>query len=200
MKLTPDLTLTLPPLPCPLVLASASPRRRELLGAMGQSFTVRCADVPEDLPNGIDPQEAVLTLARRKCAAVLPLSKGCAVIAADTVVALDGKILGKPKSEEDALAMLTALSGRTHEVFTGVAVGYGDSITVRADRTAVTFRPLSREEILAYIKTGEPMDKAGAYGIQGGAGHFAVAIDGALDNVIGLPTRLLADMLMGELL
>ena len=183
---------------CPLVLASGSPRRRELMLEMGLTFTVKCADVDEDLPLGIAPCDAVTMLSDRKCRAVLPSTAGCAVIAADTVVALDGEILGKPKDAADAHRMLAALSGRTHEVFTGVAVGYGDIVTVRAARTAVTFRPMSDEEISAYIATGEPMDKAGAYGIQGGAGRFVAATDGDIDNVIGLPTRLLAEML-GEL-
>ena len=183
---------------CPLVLASGSPRRRELMTDMGLTFTVRTADVDEALPSGIAPRDAVLMLSDRKCRAVLPSAAGCAVIAADTVVALDGEILGKPKDAADAHRMLAALSGRTHEVFTGVAVGYGDTITARAARTAVTFRPLTEDEILAYIATGEPMDKAGAYGIQGGAGRFVAATDGDIDNVIGLPTRLLAEML-GEL-
>ena len=180
---------------CPVILASASPRRRELLSAMGVAFSVMSADVDEALPEGISPLDAVLLLARRKCEAVLPRAEGAIVIAADTVVALDGKILGKPVDRDDALGMLTALSGRTHEVYTGVAVGYGGSLTVRADRTAVTFRPLTPPEILAYIETGEPMDKAGAYGIQGGAAGFVASLSGEVDNVIGLPTRLLADML-----
>ena len=183
---------------CPLVLASGSPRRRELMSDMGLCFTVRSADVDESLPDRISPRDAVLALSERKCRAVLPSAAGCAVIAADTVVALDGEILGKPQDEADARRMLRALSGRTHEVFTGVALGYGDRVIARAARTAVSFRPLDEAEILAYIETGEPMDKAGAYGIQGGAGRFVAATDGDIDNVIGLPTRLLAEML-GEL-
>ena len=176
-----------------VILASGSPRRRELCTAMGLTFTVKTSDVDETIPTGTSPREAVEMLSRRKAEAVLPAD--AIVIAADTVVAIGDTILGKPTDEADAHAMLCMLGGRTHDVFTGVTVCYHGRILTASAETAVTFRPLRDEEITAYIATGEPMDKAGAYGIQGLGGALVESIDGEFDNVVGLPCRLLKEML-----
>lgn len=176
-----------------IVLASGSPRRRELCTAMGLDFTVRTSDVDEAIPIGTPPREAVMMLSRRKAEAVF--GGDAVVIAADTVVALGDSILGKPQSRAEAHAMLSMLSGRTHAVFTGVTVAYRGRLLCDAEETLVTFRRLTDAEIDAYIATGEPMDKAGAYGIQGLGGALVAATEGELDNVVGLPCRLLAKML-----
>ena len=179
-----------------LILASASPRRHELLTAAGIPHTVLTADVDESLPAGIPPHKAVEMLSARKAAAVLPLAPhGASVLAADTVVALDGEILGKPRSEADAVRMLTALSGRAHAVYTGVTLTDGKTtVTVHA-KTSVHMRIITEEEIVSYIKTGEPMDKAGAYGIQGRASLFVTGIVGDYANVVGLPVSLVGSIL-----
>lgn len=176
-----------------MILASGSPRRRELCTAMGLTFTVRTSDVDESIPEGMRPREAVEMLSRRKAEAILP--SDAIVIAADTVVALGDSILGKPQSERDARVMLSMLSGRRHEVFTGVTVGYRGRLLTASDVTEVIFRTLTDGEITDYLATGEPMDKAGAYGIQGLGGALVEAIDGEFDNVVGLPSRLLHSML-----
>jgi septum formation protein len=170
-----------------LILASGSPRRLELLTRMGLTFTVLAPDVDErvDAP----PREAVMILARRKAmAAAEGLTEGV-VLAADTLVAVDGEALGKPCDIDDARTMLRRLSGREHEVFTGVCLL--DAATgkqaLHTERTGVVFRALSDEEIDIYVATGEPMDKAGAYGIQGGAFRFVTEIHGSFENVMGLP-------------
>ena len=182
-----------------LILASASPRRHELLTAAGIPHTVKTADTDESLPDGIAPEEAVQLLSAKKAAAVAPLvPAGSLVLAADTVVALDKKILGKPRDEADALRMLSALSGRAHTVYTGVTVTDGAKTVTAFAATAVHMRPLSDEEILAYIKTGEPMDKAGAYGIQGRAVFFVTRIEGDYANVVGLPVSLVGEILARE--
>ena len=178
-----------------VVLASASPRRRELLGGMGIPFTVIVSEADESLADGTPPVEGVAIVAARKARAVLPLAPDALIIAADTTVDLDGTSLGKPRSEAEALSMLLSLAGRTHAVHTGVAVAYRGRLLTATDTTAVTFRPFDRREALAYIATGEPMDKAGAYGIQGKGGALVAATDGEFDNVVGLPCRLLADLL-----
>lgn len=179
-----------------LILASASPRRHELLTAAGIPHTVLTADVDESLPHGISPHEAVKTLSLRKARAVLPLApKGAIVLAADTVVALGGEILGKPKDKEDARRMLTALSGREHHVFTGITLTDGEKSLTAHERTTVRMRKLTPAEIDAYIATGEPMDKAGAYGIQARASLFVTGIEGDYANVVGLPVRLVGDLL-----
>ena len=180
-------------MPPPIILASASPRRRDLLLGMGLTFTVKCADVDESIPEGMWPQEAVEMLSRRKAEAVP--SEDAVVIAADTVVALGDLILGKPQDEAHARRMLCMLSGRTHEVFTGVTVAYRGKLLTDSAATSVTFRTMTDDDITAYIKTGEPMDKAGAYGIQGLGGALVTEIEGDFDNVVGLPCRLLAEML-----
>ena len=176
-----------------IILASGSPRRRELCTAMGLTFTVRTSDVDETVPEGTWPCEAVEMLSRRKAEAVL--GEDAVVIAADTVVALGDMILGKPQDEAHARRMLLMLSGRTHEVFTGVTVAYRGRILTASDVTEVIFRTLTDGEITDYLATGEPMDKAGAYGIQGLGGALVEAIDGEFDNVVGLPCKLLHRML-----
>ena len=168
----------------------------------GYRFRVLVSRADETLPEDTPPAEGVRILAERKAKAVqstLPpdilQSAPVFVIGADTLVELDGVPLGKPKNEADATAMLSALSGARHRVVTGVAVAVGDKIFSGAETTTVTFRPLSQEEIAEYVATGEPMDKAGAYGIQAGADRFVRKVDGEVDNVIGLPRKLLAKLL-----
>ncbi len=213
-----------------LVLASASPRRRELLAQTGYSFEVHPAHIPEEPYPNEDPIAYVTRLAREKAQAVFaelsnnpepdhqqmlgapsfsrslrkgwettnpvrPSVSNLAVLGADTTVALDDHILGKPESPADAARMLRLLSGRTHRVLTGVALVTATSTQVAAESTAVTFLPLSDEEIDAYIATGEPMDKAGAYAIQGRAARWIPRIEGCYFNVVGLPIALVSSLL-----
>ena len=146
----------------------------------------------------LPPEEAVLRVARAKALDVQPRApQGSLVLAADTIVVLDGRVLGKPRDEAEAFAMLRALSGRAHTVYTAVALLYGERELCRREATRVFFRPLSDEEINRYIATGEPMDKAGAYGIQGLASIFVDRLDGDYYNVMGLPLCTLAAMLRG---
>ena len=161
---------------------------------MGLEFTVISPKIDEDAFSDPDPAALVQTLSREKALAVAR-REDAVVVAADTVVALDGQILGKPASEAEARAMLTALSGRTHEVYTGVTVCRGDRAVTQAECTQVTFRALSQEEIRQYAATGEPMDKAGAYGIQGLGALLVEGIRGDYFNVVGLPVCLLGQML-----
>lgn len=182
-----------------VLLASGSPRRRELLSALGLTFTVRVSDADETVPEGTPPREAVELVARRKAAPVAESApEDAIVIAADTTVDLDGCALGKPTDDGDAARMLSCLSGHTHFVHTGVAVSYRGRMLSAADTTAVTFRTLEPAEIEAYVATGEPRDKAGAYGIQGKGGALVAHIVGEFDNVVGLPCRLL-DRLLTEI-
>lgn len=170
-----------------LVLASASPRRRELLADAGFRFDVVPADVPEVHAPGETPERFVSRLARAKAEWVATLRPEAVVLAADTTVALGDRILGKPADEEEARSMLASLSGRTHRVWTGVAiVGPRGSEELQIG-TDVHFRPLAPDEVEAYVSTGEPMDKAGAYGIQARAAGFVLAIEGSYTNVVGLP-------------
>ncbi len=179
-----------------LVLASASPRRRRILEDAAIPHLVRPGTADETIPRGTPPAAAVELLSRRKAEAALSsLMPGEIVLAADTVVALDEEILGKPKDEADAVRMLRALSGRTHSVFTGVTITDGTRTVTAHEETLVTFRPLSGDEIDAYVRTGEPMDKAGAYGIQGIAGLFVSGIRGDYQNVVGLPLCLCGTIL-----
>ena len=185
-----------------LILASQSPRRRELLSDAGYSFRILVSQADETLPAGTPPAEGVRILAERKAKAVestLPpeilRAAPVFVIGADTLVERDGVALGKPRDEADAAAMLSLLSGARHRVVTGVAVVVGGRVFSGIETTTVTFRPLSRTEIAEYVASGEPMDKAGAYGIQAGADRFVKTVDGEIDNVIGLPLRLLARLL-----
>jgi len=173
-----------------LILASASPRRRELLSLITADFTVEVSDVPEALPDGLSPAQAVETLALRKAAAVAA-RRGAAdpVIGSDTVVALDGAVLGKPADRADAVRMLRALAGRTHEVFTGAAVLHGEKQIVFHSSARVTFAPMEEAEIAAYLDTGEPFDKAGAYGIQGYGARYIERVEGDYSAVVGLPVQ-----------
>ncbi|MPM19823.1 Septum formation protein Maf [bioreactor metagenome] len=179
-----------------LILASGSPRRRELLGQMGLGeFTVISPDIDESVWKDLPPGQQVRTLSASKAAAVAARQEGAMVIAADTVVVLDGLVLGKPRDREDAIRMLTALSGRRHEVYTGVTVTKDNVTLTEHEITRVTFRLLSREEISHYVDTGEPMDKAGAYGIQRFGALLVEGIEGDYFNVMGLPVCRLGRML-----
>ena len=179
-----------------MILASQSPRRRELLGQMGFSFTVRPAK-GEELPHpDLTPAQLVEELARQKALEVsAEAASDDVVVAADTVVAIDGKVLGKPHDKVHAAQMLSALSGREHTVYTGVAVKRGETLLVEHEATQVRFRPLTEREIDLYIQTGEPMDKAGSYGIQGYGALLVEGIRGDYFNVVGLPICRLGRML-----
>lgn len=181
-----------------LILASQSPRRRQLLAQLiRRPFSVITLPVCETAAEGLSPQETVLTVCRQKAdaAAALIHDRRTIWIAADTLVFLNGRRLGKPASEADAKAMLRSLSGQTHLVCTGITVAQGMRRQKGVETTSVTFRPLSEREIDAYIATGEPMDKAGAYGIQGKAALFIAGIEGDYYNVMGLPLCRLGQML-----
>ena len=185
-----------------LVLASASPRRRELLAQAGFTFTVTPASIPEDPRPGENPVAYVTRLAREKAEAVYarlkPEQDPIVVLGADTtVVAPSGEILEKPADAADAARMLRLLSGATHQVITGVAVVSSSGVETAAEVTHVTMLTLSDEEIAAYIATGEPMDKAGAYAIQGRAARWIPRIHGCYFNVVGLPLALVSGMLEG---
>ena len=177
-----------------LILASQSPRRRELLGLLGIPFEIRVPNADETMDPTGEPAQQVALVSRRKAEAT-PREEDAVVIAADTIVVCDGKILGKPKDPEDAARMLRLLSGRTHQVMTGLTVLYQDKVCSHTEVTQVTFRELSDSEILRYVRSGEPMDKAGAYGIQGGAALFAQGICGDYYNVVGLPVCRLVQVL-----
>lgn len=177
-----------------LILASQSPRRKELLGLFHIPFTVRVADADESMNSQLPPFEEVARVSRLKAEAV-PRDADDVVVAADTIVVCDGQILGKPKDEADAFRMLKLLSGKDHQVMTGLTVLRGDSVTVHTEVTDIHFRPLSDKEIWQYIRTGEPMDKAGSYGIQGGAALFAERLVGDYYNVMGLPVCRLGQIL-----
>lgn len=190
----------------PLILASASPRRRELLAQAGYFFTVHPANIPEDTRPGEDPIAYVVRLAREKAEAVFAAisSESPAapqgsqvVLGADTTVTIDGLILGKPADAADAARMLCLLSGRTHRVITGVALATGRGTEVAAEVTAVRFLALSDEDIASYVATGEPLDKAGAYAIQGRAARWIPRVEGCYFNVVGLPLALVSAMLEG---
>jgi septum formation protein len=184
-----------------LLLASASPRRAGLLTAAGFSFDVVPADVDEQLLPGEDPEAHVLRLARAKVWAVTSTEPDSVILGADTVVIVDGEILGKPADDRQAASMLRRLSGRSHQVLTGVVVRRGTREESGVERTSVRFLPLSDQEIAWYISTGEARDKAGAYGAQGLASRFVERIDGSYTNVVGLPVPLVCRLLdsLGEL-
>lgn len=182
-----------------IILASQSPRRKELLLQMGlRGFKIISPDVDEHVEGNPSPAELVEALSRRKAGAVAAQAdEDDLIIAADTVVALDGAVLGKPEDERDAFSMLSALSGNRHMVYTGVTVIRGAQAVTTHEETVVTFRELEPDEISSYIETGEPMDKAGAYGIQGLGALLVSGIEGDYFNVMGLPVyrlgRILAD-------
>ena len=169
-----------------LILASGSPRRRELLGLFGIPFTIRAADIDESMDAAKAPFDEVARVSRMKALAV-PREEDDLVIAADTIVVCNGQVLGKPHSRQEAAAMLRLLSGRDHQVMTGCTLVRGDRAQTFTEVTDLHFRPLSEGEIARYVDSGEPMDKAGAYGIQGGAALFCEKIVGDYYNVMGLP-------------
>lgn len=171
-----------------ILLASASPRRKELIKLISEDVRICPADCDETVPVGFSGSETVSYLSKIKGEAVKNTAKDDeTVVSADTVVCLDDKILGKPVSDEDAFSMLRMLSGRTHSVYTGVTLIKGEKVKTFFEETKVTFYELSDEEINEYIKTGEPRDKAGAYGIQGKGALLVKSIDGDYLNVVGLP-------------
>ncbi len=180
-----------------IVLASASPRRQELLQRMGiTGFDIRVPEAEETYPEGLSPRQIVEYISREKADAAVKLCGADEiVITADTMVFLDDARLGKPTDEADALRMLTALQGRHHTVCTGVTVRQGDHTVTESEETEVIFRPATQRELLAYIATGEPMDKAGAYGIQGKGSLLVEGIRGDFFNVMGLPLLRLSRML-----
>ena len=176
------------------VLASQSPRRQQLLQLLRVSFVVRPADIDEAMDPNLPPQQEVARVSKLKAAAT-PCEPGDVVIAADTIVVLQDKVLGKPADQADAIAMLRALSGRDHQVMTGITVLRDGKAVTHTEITDVQFRPLTEDEILCYVETGEPMDKAGSYGIQGYAAPFVEGIRGDYYNVMGLPVCRLQQML-----
>ena len=189
-----------------LILASASPRRKELLGLFSIPFEIRVADIDETMDLAKPPFDEVARVSSLKAMAT-PHSSEDVVVAADTIVVCEDRVLGKPHSAEEAVSMLRLLSGREHQVMTGVTVICGDQCKTFTEVTDIHFRELSDREIRAYVATGEPMDKAGAYGIQGGAALFCTRMVGDYYNVMGLPVcrlgQLLRDMapeLMGDIL
>ena len=179
-----------------LILASASPRRQELLKLFGIPFIVRVADIDETMDPAAAAYDEVARLSREKALAV-PREKEDIVIAADTIVVCEGKVLGKPHSEGEAFNMLSLLSGRDHQVMTGCTVLMGERAETFTEVTDLHFRELTEKEIRRYVASGEPMDKAGAYGIQGGAALFCEKMDGDYYNVMGLPVCRLGQVLKG---
>ena len=177
-----------------LILASASPRRKELMGLYRIPFQIRAADIDETMEKNADPAVEVGRVSRLKAMAT-PRDSGDVVVAADTIVVCDGIVLGKPHSEEEAVSMLSLLSGRDHQVMTGVTVLRDETAETFTEITDIHFRPLSEKEIRAYVATGEPMDKAGSYGIQGGAALFCSHMVGDYYNVMGLPVCRLGEVL-----
>ncbi|MDO5544414.1 MAG: Maf family protein [Eubacteriales bacterium] len=177
-----------------LILASGSPRRKELLGLFKVPFIVRAADIDETMDKSKAPFDEVARVSRLKALAV-PREEDDIVIAADTIVVCGGAVLGKPHSRQEAVSMLERLSGRDHQVMTGCTVIRGEKTETFTEVTDLHFRPLSEAEIVRYVDTGEPMDKAGAYGIQGGAALFCEKIVGDYYNVMGLPVCRLGQVL-----
>ncbi|WP_438495297.1 Maf family protein [Paenibacillus sp. IHBB 3054] len=182
-----------------IILASGSPRRRELLSLLGLPFEVISSDADESTPPEFTPEMIVRSLALRKAEAVVPAAgkRNAVIVGSDTIVVLDDKVLGKPVDEQDSRVMLGMLQGKTHQVYTGVAcIGLPEGkILVEHRVTSVTMRALSEEEISAYIATGEPADKAGSYAIQGLGATLVEKIEGCYFNVVGLPLSLLERML-----
>lgn len=181
-----------------IILASQSPRRRQLLEQIGvRNFDILVPEADESYDSALPPEEIVASICRKKAEAAAKLAPDpeALIIAADTMVFLDSLRLGKPRGEEEAFRMLSALSGRTHQVCTGLSLCCGGRLETRVEATDVTFRPMEEGEIRAYIRTGDPMDKAGAYGVQGQAALFVTGIRGDYFNVMGLPLCLLGRML-----
>jgi septum formation protein len=182
---------SLPPILC---LASVSPRRRELLSQIGVPHIVAGADIDEAVLPGEAPRDYVTRLARQKALAV-QRGQALPVLAADTTVVLDGRVFGKPRDREDAIGILSALSGRTHEVLTAVALCSANAVTQRLSASLVRFRTISRDECAAYWETGEPRDKAGGYAIQGLGAVFVESLNGSYSGVMGLPLFETGEML-----
>ncbi len=182
----------------PIVLASASPRRQQFLRELGLDFTVQAAAIDETPLPGEKPRAFALRMAEAKAEAVAPHHQHACIISADTVISLDGRILGKPKDQQDALSMLTRLQGRSHRVITGLVLlrMAQDLRLSTASVTTVRFASFPPEVLSAYVRTGEPMDKAGAYGIQGRGGFLVREIEGSCSNVIGLPVNTLVSLLL----
>ena len=182
----------------PVILASQSPRRRELLALVGISHAVQPADIDESMFAGEDPRAHCERLAREKVAVIAEREPDALVIGSDTIVIIDGEVLGKPSDETEARATLSRLSGRSHVVMTAIAIRYRGQERSAVEEVGVTFHGLSPEEIAAYVATGEPMDKAGAYGIQGYGATIVARVDGDYFAVMGLPlqrlVRLLAEL------
>ena len=178
-----------------IILASGSPRRKSLLESIGLNFTVYSPDVDESHKPDEEPSELCRRLSRLKAEAGASVYADAVIIAADTIVVIDGEILGKPSGREDAAKMLRKLSGREHEVITGVSVAYGGRVATEDVHTLVKFRELSESEIAAYLETGEPFDKAGAYAVQGKGALLIEGINGDYYNVVGLPLCTLGKML-----
>ena len=178
-----------------LLLASASPRRAELLRAAGFDFDIHPATVDESPLEGEVPERYVYRLAAAKAAAVLADAGDRVILAADTTVVIDGRILGKPVDADDATGMLRALAGRRHEVLTGVTLARGAQVLTRVERTGVQMATMTDEEITWYVTSGEPADKAGAYAVQGLAARFVTRIEGSYSNVVGLPIALVYSMI-----
>jgi len=178
-----------------LVLASASPRRQELLRNAGITFEIQPADIPEDPLPGENAKDCAERLAREKALTVARLRPGKAVLGADTVVVIDDQILGKPADASDAARMLRLLSGRTHQVITGVCLVLNGRCSAASETTSVTMSEISADEISDYVASGESMDKAGAYAIQGIASRWIPRIEGDYSNVVGLPLALVYRML-----
>ena len=170
-----------------LILASQSPRRRDLLSMLGLEFTVVTADIDETMDENLSVEEAVAEVCKRKAEAVAALYPHDTIISADTIVVVDGKVLGKPLTEDHAKEMLRSLSGRSHTVMTAFCLWEKGRAVTHVEQTHLRFKPLSNEEIDAYVATGSPMDKAGAYGIQDQASIFVEALEGDYYNVMGLP-------------
>lgn len=179
-----------------LCLASSSPRRQEILRALGLEFSVQAIEVDEDRLAGETPQQMVLRLATAKAAAA-DVDASCRVIGSDTVVVLGDEVLGKPRNRDEAVSMLLRLSGRRHFVLTGVALRGPGGVQTAVSSTEVYFREISRDEARAYWHSGEPRDKAGAYGIQGLGGAFVEAIKGSYSGVVGLPVFETVRLLQG---
>jgi septum formation protein len=178
-----------------VILASASPRRRELLTLIGITHEVMPADIDESLLAGETPPAHAERLARAKAHTIAEREPGAVVIAADTIVVIDGDVLGKPRDENDARRMLTRLSGRTHTVLTAIAVARRSQTRSAVESVNVTFRALSDAEVMAYIESGEPLDKAGAYGIQGFGATIVERVEGDYFSVMGLGLRRLVELL-----
>lgn len=180
-----------------LILASSSPRRAELLKQIGLNYQIMVCDVDETLLPGMSPPELVEFLAERKAAAVARNLHEGIVLGADTVVVWQGQVLGKPLNEEDAFSMLVKLQGSTHDVYTGVALidVHSGKIMVGHEKTRVFFRNIEEDEIRRYVASGEPLDKAGAYGVQGLAAIYINKLEGCYTNVVGLPLARLSVML-----